>query len=261
MDINLLKDKLIKQGLLNEIIFSEKLDSTNNHASKNNLNSDALVITSHQTDGSGRFGRQWKTSPGKNLTFTLVKNFNIGIDEVHLVNFYSSYILCLTLNSFFEANNNLEFELKWPNDILLNKKKIAGFLLNVKDLNKHTKKFIIGVGLNVNQNEFPEDISGKATSLSSETDSEINKEELLIKFIENFYGNLFLLDSKEELMSKWKLNSKLIGEKIKFRKVEDESEQEVEVINIENDGGLFVKFADGKKTKFYSGEISLQTVY
>lgn len=260
MDLNLLNIKLIKENLLSKIIYFDELESTNKYAKENKLSDDTLIITAHQINGTGRFGRKWNSTPDKNLTFTLVKCFKIRIDEIHLVNFYSSFILCETLKIFTAGNEfdkDFGVTLKWPNDIMLNRKKVAGFLLDVRDLNNELKKFIIGIGINVNQEAFQEEINKKATSLILEMKTEIKCEALLIQFIKNFYDGLYLLKNKNELMKSWNLNSNISGKQIKFKKIEDDTEQDATAVNIDNDGGLKVKFSDGKVKKYFSGEISI----
>lgn len=256
MDLNLLNDKLVNKNSLSKIIYFEKLDSTNVYAKQNNLDDNTLVITSYQANGIGRFNRLWKSTPHDNLTFSLIKYFRLGIEEIHFVNFYSSYILCNMLKFEISHYKNIEISLKWPNDILLNGKKIAGILLDVSHLKKDYKKFIIGIGINVNQKDFSSDIMHKATSLSNEIDFEISLEQLLIRFIENFYSRLNFIDSKEELMKLWILDSHIKGKKVNFKKVEDDTEQEAVIMNLDNDGGLQMKFNNGNISKFYSGEIN-----
>lgn len=257
MNIGLIKAELINEKLLKEIIYFEELSSTNDYAKKNNCASDTLIITSYQTDGKGRFNRQWITSPSKDLTFSIVKSFKITIDEIHLINFYSSYILFDSIKKYFNDISEHEFLLKWPNDILLNGKKIAGLLLDVKDLNSEIKKFIIGIGVNINGTGFAVIPGTKATSLSLEMKEETETEKILVLFIKNFYENLHLLKRKSELMKNWAANTSIIGKTISFRKVSDDAEQSVTVVNIDTDGGLKVITKEGKSAKYYSGEISI----
>ena len=258
MNIDILRSELIDKEIIRDIVYFEELESTNEYAKKNNTHSDTLIITSHQTNGKGRFNRQWKTSHSKDLTFSIVKSFNIRVDEIHLVNFYTSFILLNTLKKYFLKSSGLDFSLKWPNDILLNRKKIAGLLLDVKDLNSEIKKFIIGIGINCNGDTIPEELEVKATSLLKETNSEINRENFLVLFVTGFYENLFLLKNKNSLMQKWKENSGTISSKVSFRKVDDDEELPVTVTDIDPDGALIVKTEDGKIMKYYSGEISLR---
>lgn len=259
MNTDLLHEKLVKNDLIDKILFFEELESTNLYA-KNHLNDlpeNTIILTSFQTKGTGRFGRNWNSSKDKNLTFSLIKNSNLRVDEIHFMNFYSSYILYLTVKHFISGHQDFELYLKWPNDILLNKKKIAGILLEVKDLNKFLKKFIIGIGLNVNQTRFPDKINNKATSLKNEINIDLYPELLLIKFIELFCDNIFLLSESKRLMEIWKAFSNVIGKIIKFKQLEDDIEIAARVIDIDSDGGLNVISEDGKRSKYYSGEISL----
>jgi BirA family biotin operon repressor/biotin-[acetyl-CoA-carboxylase] ligase len=257
MNTELIRKELIGEKILNEIIYFEELASTNEYAKKNRTESDTLIITSYQTDGKGRFNRQWKTTPEKDLTFSIVKSFKIAIDEIHLINFYSSFIILSTLKNYFRKSGEHEFLLKWPNDILLNGKKVAGLLLDVKDLNEEIKKFIVGIGLNVNGIIPDDELKAKATSLVSETQKETVIENLLIMVVKNFYENLSLLKNKNELMKSWTSHTKIIGKKISFRKLNDGAEQSVTVVDIDTDGGLKVISGEGKISKYYSGEISL----
>lgn len=256
MNVELLNKELVKETLLNYVIHFEEMDSTNKYAKENNLPTDGIVITSHQKDGKGRFGRKWLTAHDEDLTFSLVKKFKISVDNIHLVNFYTSYILSETLKQFLLTHKNMHIHLKWPNDVLLNKKKICGILLDVSGLNEAEKSFIIGIGLNINKREIPEDIAHKATSLANESKTIHSIEELLISFIQNFYANLHLIQLRSELMNLWKKNSELVGKKVKFLIVADSSEVEAKIADIGEDGSLKVVLADGDIKNFYSGEIT-----
>ena len=134
MDVERLNKELVKESLLNYVVHFEELDSTNKYAKENNLPPDGIVLTSFQKEGKGRFGRKWIAASDEDLTFSLVKKFNISVDNIHLVNFYTSYILSETLKSILSSHNNIHVHLKWPNDVLLNKKKICGILFEISGL-------------------------------------------------------------------------------------------------------------------------------
>lgn len=251
--------KLEKEELVKRIIYFDELASTNKYAKENNLQSDTLVITPKQNSGRGRFSRAWISAPGKDLTFTLVKNFKLRIDEIHSVNFYTSYILFKTLNSFFQSNDEINFSLKWPNDILLNGKKVAGILSEVSGLKSDIKKIIIGTGVNVNSYNFPEDIEYRSTSLYNESKKEIRPEKILVKFILNFYKEIDLIYRKDKLMKKWMQHSYISGKEIMFRKSDDEFNTEAFVVRIDEDGSILLKLKNGDVKRYYSGEITIKT--
>lgn len=259
MNKDKLTEKLVGKNLLNEFIFLDEVDSTNKYAKDNyhNLPDNTLILASYQTKGKGRFDRIWESGKNDNLTFTILKKFEIDIDKLHLVNFYTSYILFLTLNKTLSEINDLTPVLKWPNDILLNRKKIAGILLEIKNMNSENKLFIIGVGLNVNQENFSDNVNSNATSLKKETGIIPDKEKILEDFIYRFYDNTYLISDSSRLLELWKSNS-LIGENpIYFRQYSDDAERKGTAVNIDNDGGLVIRFEDGSLKKYFSGEIRI----
>jgi BirA family transcriptional regulator, biotin operon repressor / biotin---[acetyl-CoA-carboxylase] ligase len=256
MKIDSLSSELVQENFLSEIIYFNEIDSTNLYCKSNEIPDNTLILTSFQKKGIGRFGRKWESKPNDNLTFSLVKNFNIGNSDIHLVNFYSTYILYETFKKLYKGSG-FKINLKWPNDVLMNNKKVAGLLLDVSDLKSEVKKFIIGIGVNVNQKEFPESISHKATSIYNETGEKQELEKLIEQFIKNFYSYLNLIRNKEELMEKWKSAAGMNNKKIKFKIMKDDKEFSATVLDIENDGGLKLQTDDGEIKKYYSGELSL----
>ena len=255
-ELNLLK----KKGFLKEIIYVDKLDSTNKFAKENNFESDTLIVTEYQTNGRGRLERVWNSNRSENITITLVKNFLLNPDSVHLVNFYTSYIIYLSLKKILPEYEKYRFTLKWPNDILLNNKKVSGILTELLNINTDEKKFFIGIGINVNQIIFPEEIVNKAGSLKQETGMDFSLEELISLFIENFYENISLLKDKTKLMNLWKSNTEFINKTIHFTLSDNTSITEGKIIDIQADGGIkieTIKQINTKKiTVHYTGEIN-----
>lgn len=256
MKVELLETELIGKDILKSIIYFEQIESTNDYAKKNLVSSDTLIITNHQINGKGRFNRDWISSPGVDATFTFVKQIPLRLDEIHLVNFYVSMMIYKTL---VELNPEIKnsISLKWPNDVLLNSKKISGILTEVKDLKSKVKTFNIGVGVNLNGNDVDSDISHKATTLLKETGKLTDREKFIVGFVKNFYGNIEKFKSPVTLISEWKSCSKMIGAKVKFRVHEDSVELEGLVKNVEDDGALVMEFNENSTKKFYSGEISI----
>lgn len=257
MDIDFLKRELVNGNCLNDILFFDEIESTNGYAKKHNLADNTLLITDKQTKGFGRFSRNWESSPGKDLTFSLIKKIKIGIDEIHLVNFYTSYIIFTSIKKILPAQFTEKLLLKWPNDILLNGKKISGILTDVKDLRSEYKNFIIGAGINVNCNEFSEDVKNKATSLIRESGNEYSVPGLLINIISSFYENIHLISNGEKLLAAWKINTDIVGKEITFKQLNDEEGKTVRVKDIDSDGGLIIMDSNNKEKKFHSGEISI----
>ncbi|MBV6480126.1 MAG: Bifunctional ligase/repressor BirA [Ignavibacteria bacterium] len=260
MNIESLNNNLVKENLLSRIVFLDEVDSTNKFASVNyaELPHDTLIITEFQKMGKGRFERKWESSKGTNLMFTLLKELKIDIDKIHNVIFYTSYMLFNTLKEILDDTLGKNLLLKWPNDVLLNRKKTAGILLEVKNLKQPVKLFIIGIGLNVNETDFQSDNIVSATSLKKETGKEFSREDILEKFIINFYKNYNLLKESDKLIDEWKKNSFGIDEKISFSQYEDDKEKSGYIKDIDHDGAIMIRFDDGSVKKFYSGEIKIK---
>ncbi len=261
MNTALLKKEILKTGISLNILYYEETKSTNltakNFLAENPSADNTLILTSNQTAGKGRFDRKWYSEPGANLTFTLIKKLNIPIDEIQLVNFYTSYILCMTLKEIFISSKEMNFMLKWPNDILLNNKKLSGILLELKNIESPVKTFIIGCGINVNQTVFDKTLPQNITSLIAESGVESDHEKILISFINNFFGLTGLLNDGKELIRKWKTCSDITGKKIIFKKFSDDIPETALIEDISPDGALCLRNEKGILKKYYSGEITL----
>lgn len=245
----------IKDGNLKEVKYFDELDSTNLYSKKNDLDSDTLVITGNQTSGRGRLNHRWFSSPYKNLTFTLVKEIEIEPSNAHIINFYTSVILFSAIKNLI-IGNDFEIFLKWPNDIILNGKKIAGVLTETNDTSAKRKKFFIGVGVNINQNVFPEELNEKATSLLIETDIIYEPDMVLKKIIEYFYEFYELLNMPEEIIHVWRQFAFPAGKSVSFRVSEENEIKRAIIYGYDKLGAILLKNQSGEVQKHYSGEIS-----
>jgi BirA family transcriptional regulator, biotin operon repressor / biotin---[acetyl-CoA-carboxylase] ligase len=259
MKIQLIKESLLNLGLKDVIYFSQ-LPSTNKYAKENNIDSDNLILTSFQYEGRGRFDRIWESLEDTNITFTLVKSIKLPARKVFIMNFYMSYIVLKAIKDIFPDYLQNNFSLKWPNDLLFKDKKFGGILSELININEEEKKFIIGVGINVNQKEFSNSIINKATSLRLETGIIFELEDLLLRIVREFYENIFLLKDTDELIKTWKRNSNVINKEVRFRKTSDNTEIRGLISDIMNDGGIKIETTDEFNTKnftvYYTGEIS-----
>ena len=165
------------------IIKLNAIDSTNSFlkelAQKSTLENFTAVVADQQTLGRGQLGTTWISEQGKNLTFSLLVSF----DKFRIQDqFYLSMAVSLGLISAMRPYIGMSLKIKWPNDILAEKDKLAGVLIEnvLKGTNIHHS--IIGIGLNVNQLEFPTEI-GNVTSLKKLTGINFNIDELLFKVV------------------------------------------------------------------------------
>ena len=192
-------------------IILEQAGSTNSYAlelKSTAVFKEGLVVTADfQTGGKGQRGKEWESSRGENLLLSAVIESNISIDNQFDLNILSSLALMDCLKSY-----DIDSQIKWPNDILVNKCKIAGILIqNLISKNRITHT-VIGIGLNINQIEFTK-FYPSATSIQKELGATINisdvKDSLLNALqlrLENYRLNS---DLKEEYLSNLFLRDKV----------------------------------------------------
>jgi BirA family biotin operon repressor/biotin-[acetyl-CoA-carboxylase] ligase len=242
---------------LRAVLYFDSIDSTNKYAKENNLPSGSLIIAAEQTKGRGRFDREWESEKGSNILLTIVKS--IRTEYPALINFYASYIVYKTLTDLYTAGDN-SFALKWPNDILLDGRKICGILTELKNIKTDRKKFYIGIGINVNQLKFSESIRNKSTSLVKHFNRKSDISDLIARIIKNFCENIKLAFDYSSLTEIWRKAAKLEGKRVEFR-LNDTTEAHSGVITgIKDDGAIEIEsdtlVGVRKKSVYYSGEIS-----
>ncbi len=166
--------------------------STNDIAAElskaNQITEGTLVITDTQTRGRGQRGNAWQSSKGENLTFSIVLNPKFLAAKDHFqLHYVVSVAVCNTLLKYFR-----NVQIKWPNDILVSRKKICGILIENSIRGQVIENAIIGIGLNVNQAGFNYD---NATSFRDLTSREYDKQEILGNLLEEIEAAYLKLKS------------------------------------------------------------------
>ena len=175
------------------LIHFKEIDSTNNYLKSNyqTLDNFTFVSADYQSAGKGRNDRVWFSNPGENLMFSLLIK-----DEKLLKKFSSlSIISAAIIAELIESLGIEDVSIKWPNDVFIKDKKVCGILLEGQIL----EYLVIGVGLNVNQKEFPNGLRKPATSLSLELNKEISVETIKEKLFAQMTKELTDLDCSKYL--------------------------------------------------------------
>lgn len=182
MKLNNLQTKFLGQNFK----YFESIDSTQNYVKKLDKENEAIngmvVFSEVQTAGVGTHSRKWYTGKGKNLAFTFVLYPESPIKEFERF----TYMLAETMLEAIQILYNINLQIKIPNDIVYNGKKVGGILTESVQNNRIVKKIFVGIGLNVNQESFPGNLSDIATSLKIEFGSEYDRKLILKKFLELF---------------------------------------------------------------------------
>ena len=170
-----------------DIIWLERVDSTNDEARRHISEIDNLSVVSalEQTKGRGQHGNTWLSMPGENLTFSLiVKDFRIKANEQSAI----SQATALSLTKLL-GRHGIEARIKWPNDIYAGDNKICGILIENSLKGMEIDWSIIGIGLNVNQTSFPEHLPNPTSMrLCTENSNPYNTRTILEEYIEIFTG-------------------------------------------------------------------------
>ncbi|NHM01018.1 biotin--[acetyl-CoA-carboxylase] ligase [Flavobacterium difficile] len=173
------------------IIKLNAIDSTNRYlkdlAVKQTLENFTVVTADNQTNGRGQRGSNWEVEDGKNLTFSvLIKDVLLSFDEV----FHLNVVVAVSLFQAFSTLKIPNLAIKWANDILADKKKVCGILIENQLKSSAEIVSIVGIGINVNQESFSN--LPQASSLKNSVGQEFNKEEVLVTVLHQFQKNINL---------------------------------------------------------------------
>ncbi len=235
-------------------VYADELSSTNSFLmDKNNgyTNNGTVILAEKQTLGRGRKDRVWYSLPDTNLTFSVLLNNNKFLARNYtLINYAASLAVAASIENLYQ----LKTEVKWPNDVLINGKKISGILIEASSQGNQIEKFVVGIGINVNQSSFQGNFNYQPTSIKIELDRNVERERLLAEILNNFEGFLEKLKNhKTEVINDWKSKCKMIGERISL--VENDTEKFGIFYDIDDDGFLLLKTKEGIE-KIHYGDLS-----
>jgi BirA family transcriptional regulator, biotin operon repressor / biotin---[acetyl-CoA-carboxylase] ligase len=212
---DIIRGGLRTQSFGRKVYSFETIDSTNSCARALAAcwaEEGTVVFAEEQTAGRGRLGRSWHAAPGENLTFSLILRPAIPPDRMGLL----SLLVAVGIARGIEEALGLRVFCKWPNDLLFGGRKLAGILLEGSFAHDRVDHVVVGIGLNVNQREFPADIAARATSLATETQNPIDRSGLLkslLKSLEDEYLEQSA-DSFHYTVSRWLEFAPIIGRSI-----------------------------------------------
>lgn len=170
------------------ILYFEEIDSTQKKAKEivSEIENGTIIIAENQTEGRGTHGRKWISEKGKNIMFTLVLFPNCNIEKIQGLTILIANCLVRAIENLYKIKLNI----KYPNDLMCNNKKIGGILTESISQNAIVKKIFIGIGFNVNSKKLDKEIENIATSLCLEFDKEFSREKIISEFL-NIFENEF----------------------------------------------------------------------
>lgn len=243
-----------------QLILKEVTDSTNldiRRAAEKNAVHGTVAVGEQQTAGKGRRGRTWVSPPGENLYFSMLLLPELEADRASMVTLVMALAVAGAVRDM-----GLEAKIKWPNDVVIQGKKICGILTEMFFKEDGSYYLVIGTGINVNQREFPEEIKMTATSLLREKQMEVDREALLagvLRWFSVYYdalirdGNLSGLRREyESLLVNFHTQVEVLDPKGAWKGVAE---------GINDTGELMVRHENGTVEAVYSGEVSVRGIY
>ena len=242
------------------IKYFDSIDSTNKKAkeiARENIEG-TLVITNEQLSGKGRLGRDWVSPRGKGIWMSIILKPRVEPGEVAKITLLGAAAVHNGLKKM-----NINSKIKWPNDILIDDKKVCGILTEMNcELNK-INYVVIGIGINVNldDEDIPEELKGKATSIKISQGKEIDRR-ILVSYILEEFENLYIPfkdkgDGREGIKI-CRDNSSLIGKGVKV--IKGKEIKLGKALDINFSGELIVEYEEGVVENISSGEVSIRGI-
>lgn len=252
----LVSSKVLEIG--KEIVVYDEVESTNSigyELLKQGFPSGTVVIADRQTKGKGRLGRRWISPAGKNLYMSFALRPNITPKYATLITL-TSVVACTTA---LRRYTEIPVLIKWPNDMLVDHKKVGGILTEMKIEGEKIKAAVVGIGLNINmvEEDIPDEIREIATSLRICKGEEFSRAMLAAEIIKEFDKWYQLLEKKNRktIIDRWMSLSGTIGRQVKIVLTDRELIALAEAIDEE--GRLIVKLEDGTYEKISAGDVTL----
>ena len=244
----------------NQVICLEQVDSTITYANRlilDGAENGTVVIADEQTKGVGRLGRSFDSQKGKGLYLSMVIAPTCTADKLTMLTSYAGLAVCYAL----EQLDNLTPTIKWPNDIILENKKVAGLLTRlVTDGETNTITHgIIGIGINILQDNFPDEIKDKGISLKGYTGKEYMRNQIagsvITKLNQMFIEEDWLNHSPPHALEDIKKRSCTIGQQVLV--TSGDKQRQGKAFDISPSGGLMVSFPQGDEEISF-GEVSVR---
>lgn len=256
-----LESRLTTAWLGKEILYKETTDSTNadvRRMAEDGADNGLLVVADAQTAGKGRRGRAWKSEKGTNLYFSMLLKPDFTPDKASMI----TLIAAFSVAKVIAKDTGLDAKIKWPNDIVVGRKKICGILTEMSIERDYIHHIVVGIGINVNEESFPDEIAQMATSLKKESGNLISRANLLCDILSQFEQDYEVFLEAEDLKPFVEEYNKMLVNKGSLVKVLDPKGEFTGIAGGINEEGMLIVFKEnGQIEKVYAGEVSVRGMY
>ena len=250
------KDKLIGR----EIFFLPEVDSTNRKArdlARKGAREGTVVMADFQSRGRGRLGRAWESPAGLNVYASILFRPSIPAPTAPQLTLLAGVAAARAV----ARTSGLDARIKWPNDIFVKGRKLAGILAEMEAEGQRARFVVLGIGINVNwrKEDFPVDLRETATSVRIESGEEVSRVEIaegLFQELEEAYLGFLREGFSPQLREEWNRLSWINGKKVAV--IGPEGEVPGRALGLDMDGALLLVDEEGRTRRFIAGEVSLR---
>lgn len=213
------------------------------------------VMAEEQTAGRGRRERSWHSAPGDGLYLSVLLRPEIEPSKIPLLSLLAAVAVAETILGF--QISNLKVDIKWPNDVLVNERKISGILIESTSVPNEAPRLIVGIGVNLNQQEFPSEIHEIATSLRLESGQSFDVASFRNALLDRlaFWYEELQQNRARRILQRWQqLSSYARGKQVVV--IFDHEEVRGETVGLKDSGALQIKISSGEIRTILAGEIN-----
>ncbi len=261
LDESGIRSHLTTKYIGNKIFCYDETDSTNTrakHEGESGGENGSLFAANLQTAGKGRRGRSWVSQKGEIAAVSFLLRPEIEIECVSRITLVAAVAVARVLAKL----EGLKPRIKWPNDVVVNGKKICGILTEMSSEGMDINYVVVGIGINDYNETFPDNIAYKATSIKLENGKGYDRA-MLIADLANEFEQLFdeFVNRKDLSFLLEEYNSLLVNKDEKVYVISDDKKTEYTAIGLSPNGGLLVKNELGEIENIISGEVSVRGIY
>lgn len=244
-----------------KIITFDQIGSTNQEAKKlalEGMEEGTVIIADEQIAGKGRRGRNWVSPPGTGIWMSMILRPDTQPENASMITLVAGLAVCKAIHQI----TSMKALIKWPNDIVINGKKICGILTEMNSEIDFINFVVVGIGINVNISEFPPELDNIATSLMLEGNEKYKRKTLVKKILEEFeecYNKYLQTEDLQGIVDDYNSYCVNIGKEVKVISKSEEITGKVKCVT--QKGELIIIGSNGDDILITSGEVSVRGIY
>ena len=239
----------IEEFVPGKLYYKNNTESTNLDAKlTENVPDKSVFLADRQTKGRGRMGREWSSPSGVGIWMSIYLKPQTDMADISKLTLIAGLAVSRTINGT---------TIKWPNDVLMGTKKLAGILTEMSAESGKIKNVVVGIGINVNNEDFPQELQDKATSLLIETGKQMEREEIICGVINEFFSmyDKFSYAGFAEFCDEYTQKCVTLGKEVLI--IKNKQKNVTKAIKITSQGELVVEI-NGKEEVINSSEVSVR---